>query len=396
MKTNLVAAILIISVIVIASVYGAYNVLNFSAAPSSSPAPTSSPASTPQQTSTPSASTPTPSPSASSSVTSSQNPPQPNLPMDTQAPREITIVDKNGAYVTVNLPVKRIVCLTMIEIVYVLGAGDRIVGYDAKLSSDTAAVLPSSLLANLRDVGTDMAPNLELIIELQPDLLLASQRLSDENRRTLENAGIAVIEDTLMWPRRNDCIRNLGLILQAEAKAEELIAYEQHYVDLVTARTAGLTRSAKPSVYFEWYKQWFSTGPGGSYSDMIIAAGGINIGENATVSSPQLSPEFVAEANPAVIIRMLTYLDGEDLAAYQNLRNDMLTRTALSGTTAVKEGRVYIIKSALLVERQMIGLLYFAKWLHPSLFQDIDPTTVHTEYIRRFFSADLTGVFVYP
>jgi iron complex transport system substrate-binding protein len=284
----------------------------------------------------------------------------------------------------------------MIETVYILGAGDRVVGYDASLGSDTAAILPSSMLASLVNVGTDMAPNLELILELQPDLVLASQRLSDENRKKLENAGIAVIEDTLTGTRRNTCIRNLGALLGAEQRAEEFIAYETYYINLVNTRIATLSRDEKPLVYFEWYKPWFSTGPGGSYNKLIVETGGINIAENATLSSPELSPEFVAEANPAIIIRMLTYLDGEDLAAFQTLRNDMLNRAALSGTQAVQDGKVYIIKSNLLVERQMIGMLYFAKWLHPNLFQDIDPAAIYAEYIQRFFGATLTGVFVYP
>ncbi|MEJ5327605.1 MAG: ABC transporter substrate-binding protein [Candidatus Bathyarchaeia archaeon] len=391
-RVILVAAI--VAVVVAASVYGGYNILSQS--PSTSPTPT--PSQSPIQSPTSASPTPSQTPSSTATPTPSPSPTiEPNATQSPEAPQisNITVVDANGANVTVAVPVKRIICLTMIEIVHVLGAGDKVVARSASLSSDAEAILPKSIL-ELPDVGTDMEPNLELIVELKPDLVLASQRLTDENRKKLEDAGIAVMEDTLTGSRRYECIRNLALILQAEQKATEFINYETYYVNLVKNRVAALSRSEKPLVYFEWYKLWFSTGPGGSYDKLIVDAGGINIAENASTSSPQLSAEFVAEANPAIVIRMSTYLDGEDLASLQTLRNSILARPELSETKAVKNGTVYVIKSVLLVDRDVIGLLYFAKWLHPNLFQDIDPAAIHAEYIQRFFNAELTGVFTYP
>ncbi|MEM4733644.1 MAG: ABC transporter substrate-binding protein [Candidatus Bathyarchaeia archaeon] len=390
MKRVVLAAVVIIAVVAAASLYGGYNYLSQSPSTSPSPTPSQSPTGappTPSQTPS-STATPTPSPSPTTEPHATPSPEVPQI-------SNVTVVDANGAKVTVTVPVKRIVCLTMIEIVHVLGAGDKVVARSASLSSDAEAILPKSIL-QLPDVGTDMAPNLELIVELKPDLVLASQRLTDENRKKLEDAGIAVIEDTLTGTRRNECIRNLALILQAEQKANEFINYETYYVNLVKNRVASLPRDRKPLVYFEWYKLWFSTGPGGSYNKMIVDAGGINIAENASASNPQLSPEFVLEANPAIIIRMSTYLDGEDLASLQTLRNSILARSEISETRAVKNGTVYVIKSVLLVDRDFIGLLYFAKWFHPDLFQDINPAAIHAEYIQKFFGANLTGVFTFP
>ncbi len=260
MRRVVLAAVVIIAVVAAASLYGGYNYLSQSPSTSPSPTPSQTPTSaspTPSQAPSPTA-TPTPSPSPTIEPNATQTPEVPQI-------SNVTVVDANGANVTVNIPVKRIVCLTMIEIVHVLGAGDKVVARSASLSSDAEAILPKSIL-QLPDVGTDMAPNLELIVELKPDLVLASQRLTDENRKKLEDAGIAVIEDTLTGTRRNECIRNLALILQAEQKANEFIDYETYYVNLVKNRVASLPRDRKPLVYFEWYKLWFSTGPGGSYN----------------------------------------------------------------------------------------------------------------------------------
>ncbi len=43
-----------------------------------------------------------------------------------------------------------------------------------------------------------------------------------------------------------------------------------------------------------------------------------------------------------------------------------------------------------------IGCLYFAKWFHPDLFEDIDPEAVHREMLQKFFDVELEGVYVYP
>jgi iron complex transport system substrate-binding protein len=270
------------------------------------------------------------------------------------------------------------------------------VGIAGMFTTDVKAILPSSIL-NLPVVGdTDTAPNMELIIQLQPDLVLASQRLTDGNRKTLEDAGIAVLEDSQTGSRRNQYMTNLGLILNAQQRVNELLSYEEQYWNLVQTRVANLQRSQKPLVYFEWYKAWFSTGPGGSYTRLIEAAGGINMGENATVSSPQLTSEFVLEQNPDFIIRMLDYTSGEDLTAFQNLHSSILSRPGVSELKATVNGKVYVIKSTLLVERDIVGLLYFAKWFHPDLFADIDPAAVHAEMIQKYFGATVQGVYLYP
>jgi iron complex transport system substrate-binding protein len=92
---------------------------------------------------------------------------------------------------------------------------------------------------------------------------------------------------------------------------------------------------------------------------------------------------------------MLDYTSGEDLAAFQNLYTQIIGRPAIQSLNAVQNDQVYVIKSTLLVERDTIGLLYFAKWFHPDLFIDIDPAAVHAEMIQKFFGTTPTGVYLY-
>jgi len=307
----------------------------------------------------------------------------------------VTVIDATGVEVTVPHPVNRIVCLSSIETVYALGAGDKIIAITGMLTTDIKEILPSHIL-ELPIVGdTDSAPNIEKIVELNPDLILASERLSDENRQMFEVAGIAVIEDSSTGNRRNQYVTNLGLILNAEQRATDILSYEAYYWNLVKTRVENLPRNEKPLVYFEWYTEWFSTGPDGSYTKLIEAAGGINVGENATVTNPQLNVELIIEQNPDVVIRMLDYTSGETLDAFQKLHNQILTRSGVNNLNAIKNNQVYVIKSVLLVDRDVVGLLYFAKWFHPELFADIDPVALHAEMIEKYFNTTISGVYAY-
>jgi iron complex transport system substrate-binding protein len=45
----------------------------------------------------------------------------------------------------------------------------------------------------------------------------------------------------------------------------------------------------------------------------------------------------------------------------------------------------------------MAAMLYYAKWLHPDLFQDIDPRAVHGELLQKYLNMDIEDIYqVYP
>ncbi len=76
-------------------------------------------------------------------------------------------------------------------------------------------------------------------------------------------------------------------------------------------------------------------------------------------------------------------------------------RPGFDNITAVKENRVYLITSDICDRScNAIGIAYMAKWFHPDLFKDLDPQSIHQEYLTRFQGLDYDlskqGVFVYP
>ena len=71
-------------------------------------------------------------------------------------------------------------------------------------------------------------------------------------------------------------------------------------------------------------------------------------------------------------------------------------RPELSNTNAVKNGRVYLIDRDIVTgPRWVIGHMWFAKWLHPELFKDINPDEIHEEYLMKFHGISVEGTWAY-
>jgi iron complex transport system substrate-binding protein len=312
----------------------------------------------------------------------------------------LTIVDPNGDTVKITQPVKTVVCLDSIatEIVCALGCENRIIGVD------TSSIFPPSVTA-IANVGESYGPSIEKILELKPDLVLGGAPLNYFNNQTsqqIEAGGIPVFICESMNPPLNSneslidstcaLATQLGLILDEQANATKLVDYMQNYQNLVNERVANLPANQKPLVYYEWYKDWQT-----KIVPYIVQAGGINIAENESQVAPVVSPEFVTEANPDVIIRMISS-SNHALTDFTDAQTQMTSRPALQTSTAIKEGHVYICDYAITggIE-SVVGSLQWAKWLHPDLFSDIDPNAVHQEMVQQFFGiANLDGVYAYP
>jgi iron complex transport system substrate-binding protein len=310
-------------------------------------------------------------------------------------PETLTVLDSMGSEVIVNLPVEKIVCLNpgLIELVFALGGEDKIVG------RSEGCTFPDSVSEIPIVAGSSYTPNLEMILELEPDFIFADTMLSykTEELETIRAAGIPVVmESASNFTRMPDIMGYLGQILDNTEKATEILEFMDCYEELVIERVANLTESEKPQVFLEWSStEWKTFAEGSSTHDIIVKAGGINIAPNDSGSSPTLSPEYVAEQDPDVIIRMSS--SGNNLTGMQSFREAMLIRAGLSGTTAVAEDRVYLYDSIVFQGlRYPVGLLYWAKWFNPSMFADIDPGAVHEELIQEFFDEELEGTYAYP
>lgn len=315
--------------------------------------------------------------------------------------RTITLVDNAGRNITVTVPVQRIVVLNngLTEMLCALGAQSKIIGRDA------TSTMPPSILSVPVVGENSYQPNVELILELKPDIIFADSMIAYNTvaMQQLEMAGIPIFisdpTDPTPTPRSNttvvdftcNLLKKMATIVGGEEKAEQYIQFAQYYNNLVKQRIANLPDSKRPKVMWEWYKPYYTF-----ISPAIYHAGGINIAENMTVYAPVMSPEFVVEQNPQVIIRMISS-PAHDLNDFKEMWEEIMSRPELQNTEAIKKGRVYIcdwkLRNGIC---SVVGYLYFAKWVQPELFRDIDPAQVMTEIYRKFFGITVEGTFAYP
>ncbi len=206
----------------------------------------------------------------------------------------LTVTDDLGRTVTVKAPPKRIVTMlpSVTETVCALGACDRIV------ATDDYSDWPESV-KRLPKAGGLYNPNPELIASLKPDLVLVSKygRLYE----TLERAGLTVYAvRTETYEDIFKTVRTLGRLLGLPAEAERLVAQIQKEVYQEEARAA--KAKARPRVYYEIDPTPYTVGPESFIGVLIQKARGVNIVPKELGLFPKISPEFVVEKNPEVIV----------------------------------------------------------------------------------------------
>ncbi|MCK9406138.1 MAG: ABC transporter substrate-binding protein [Methanothrix sp.] len=305
----------------------------------------------------------------------------------------ISVVDYTEKQVNLSLPVTSIISLSNMatEIICALDGGNSLIGRPN-------SVFPA-YIDKVEIVGENSrSPDLERIVQLHPDLLIADGMLSDDNRKEIEDAGIPVIIEKFTDPARVIIItENMGQILGKEERAGEIVDFVNEYEKLIDSRTAAAKPDEETSAYVEWNSAYRAASTSSGYNNFIEKASGSNIVTNSSVQYPTIDPEFLIQQDPSVIVKMLSSTKEcreEDLIKEHD---EISSRSELSSLKAVEEGRIYILSGIVAGGmRSVIGELYFAKWLHPELFQDIDPEAIHEEMAERFFGQELENAYAYP
>jgi iron complex transport system substrate-binding protein len=328
--------------------------------------------------------------------------------------KELTVVDTYGGVVTVRKPVKRVITeyLTSLQAMRVLDAEDMIVGIGMYTKKTGPTFLQD--LADLPLFGSVFSPDYEAILSLNPDLFVGySAAMTPGGRETFEEKlpGVTVFWAGYYSPYNPKNLtmdmRKLGYILDRRDQAEEYIDWYNGYLDMIKERTAGLSDDEKPRVYIESAYAKYNCMTNFRLCDI---AGGINICaglENPAYFATTVDPEWVIEQNPdCIMIASRPYQCGgyetDDPTCIKEEIEAILNRPELANVAAVKEGRAYIwyYQAIGIFPNNIILIAYIAKWLHPDLFEELDPQAIHQEYLDRFSPMDFNvkehGVFVYP
>ncbi len=280
------------------------------------------------------------------------------------AQAEISLVDGLEHTVALDAPAQKIVTLSppLTEILYAIGAGEQVIGRDS--FSD----YPEDALA-LPDVGGGYAEyDLETILSLEPDLVIAGSINTPELVQSLQDLGLTVyylgnptdLNGTLA------AIQTLGQLSGHADEAQTLVDALSARIAAVDDALAGVTEI--PSVYYELDasdpSKPYTPGPGTYYSDLIARAGGENVGDAMEAEWAQISLENLLVADPQFIIL------GD--ANWGVTPESLQERAGWELLSAVQDGNVIPFDDDLLAHfgpRQIDGLEALARLLHPDLFE---------------------------
>ncbi len=286
-------------------------------------------------------------------------------PTEVPADTTIEIVDGLGRTVTLTGPAQRIVSIapSNTEILYAIGAGSQVVGRDA--FSDYPAEAQS-----VADVGGGFGElNMELIVSLEPDLILSADIISAENIQALTDLGLPVfaLGNPLTY---DDLLGNLilvGRLTGQETGAETLAAQLGERIQ--TVQTTVAQAESQPTVFYQLDSTDpaapYTAGPGNFIDTLITEAGGLNVTGDMDSAWVQISLEELITRNPDVII-VGDFTWGGVTAA------DVLARSGWEGIKAVVNGQVFEFDDNLVSRpgpRMVDGLEQMAKLLHPELFK---------------------------
>lgn len=241
---------------------------------------------------------------------------------------------------TIN-PINRIVCLTeeTTEFLYDIGADELIVGITKYTKRPEIAIKEKPIVSRYLD------SDIQAIIDLKPDLVIAWSDLQADTSKELIKNGIEVI----CFNHRSingilSFMQRLGYLINKKQETDDyifnLIANLNKYKEL------GTRRKTKPKVYFEeWFDplivsiQWVS--------EIIELCGGVNIFSNLSNSALAKgrileNDEIILKENPDIILASWC---GKPFR-----KKKMLARENWNKIKAVENNQIFEIKSQIILQ----------------------------------------------
>lgn len=321
--------------------------------------------------------------------------------------KELTIFDSANRIVTVNKPVERVVLLSTYsaEALRILGGQNTVVGVYSYIKQDEV-YFPE--FSKLPDVG--YPADYEAILSLDPDLAIVFTAIETSVDEYAQNLPHVVVASLPLWKPETflEELTKTSYILGDHNEANHYIDdFHDKYINLIKERTEELSEEDRLNVYVGGNRNsdlYSSLAAKSGAQQMIDLCGGRNILADIDASGVDIDPEVVMEKNPDIIIRYIKSEDAgyqyDDPSKIKALWEDTMNRPELTNVNAVKNNRVYIIDSGLNYGLDYpVAMTYWAKLFHPDLFEDLDPKTIHQEYVTEFQGLDFDisehGIFVY-
>ena len=267
---------------------------------------------------------------------------------------------------SVQVPPRRIVSLApaLTETLYALGVEERLVGV-----TDYCDYPPEVL--KKPKIGGAVNPNLEQIVALQPDLVLA-QALTLNRRETvdaLERLRLAVyatssqtVEGVL------ESTRHVGEVTGSGERGEQLVTQLRERLSQLKQRLTG--RAPRRVLFVVWHEPLISAGRNTFLTDALRLAGAESVVETSQ-DWPRLSLEEVVRQQPEFLVFASAHADG-----VERTLAELKDRPGWRDLEAVRQHRVAIVSDAINrpAPRLVDAIEQLARQLHPTAFEEKSAT----------------------
>jgi iron complex transport system substrate-binding protein len=247
----------------------------------------------------------------------------------------MTIKDDAGRQITLKSQPHNLVSLSPsnTEIVYALGLGNQLVG-DTKYCNYPEAA------KNVTKVGGFSDVDIEKVLAVQPDVILASNIHEEKVLPSLDKLGMTVI---IVHPVTLDAIYQdislIGRITGKSREAGELLDGLKKRVDVIKNKTSQFNGIKPRVMYVTWHDPLYSAGDNTITGELIKIAGGDNIAKDITGYST-VTLESVVQRNPQIIVVMSSM-------GSQTSTDYIKSEPRLQSTEALKNNHVFTVDSDL-------------------------------------------------
>ena len=251
----------------------------------------------------------------------------------------LTIIDITETAVTIPQEPQRIISIapSNTEILFALGLEDKIVGITnyCNFPEETK---------NIEKIGETFPLNLEKIVSLKPDLILAYVGQLKEIPRLRELGLNTIVIEPLNLPETLKSIQMVATIGGIPEKGNTLVENLSQRIDQIKTEVSNLEITKKPKVFIGGiYETIWTPGEGTLFNELISLAGGINIAAGFS-GWTKISSEFIVKEDPDIIIIPIGAMNpGDELKIKENIYQ----RPGWSNLSAVKTQKIFIVNEDL-------------------------------------------------
>jgi iron complex transport system substrate-binding protein len=282
------------------------------------------------------------------------------------AARDLT--DEVGRTVQIPQEVDRVVSLApnLTEIVFALGNGNHLAG-----DTDFCDYPPEAV--QKPHVGGPVNPNLEEIVALMPDLVLATKSINRrETVNALDHIGLPVyVTDPHSVEEMIVSVEHLGSALGAEKSAATLAGDMRGRLADLRRRLAGA--APRRVLFVVWTDPLISIGRDTFIADALRRAGGRSVVETKA-EWPHVSLEEIVRLQPDVLVFASAH--AKDM---QRDIDALRARPGWKNLEAMQHGNVVVVSDAINrpAPRMVDAIESLARALHPEAFTSRAAPSVH-------------------